>query len=586
MLLKIPVKLLKALATKYPDSLIFTVEREESWHSRPEEHDSGMFTHAQLDGMLAEAEANHKADKEGRALIRVLKQIAKAREPGRKFGPSMLPALAEALRLHYAALPGHRFYVESGGYMLPYLVTAIDYHPAERSKDWYRPAYVTLSGNAIERGDVVSISRSITADTIGAGKTVIDTLNRWGLHDETEELNEEYRGIIESYRARRVRLGHMFIARGTGYLESESRWQTRGKAEFDTGSRVVVDDEGYKNGNQLVPSRLFSTPIEINQEELVDLDEAEEDAEGADEDDNPRRRKPRSGYSKPDDTEEDEGPPPPVYVLPAHPFIRVFDLKDHAFYTTHSENLQPYRYNKLLKQKLIIPAGRKRVIDLLVKATGGGKDIVGGGKGEGVILLLSGPPGTGKTLTAEVYSEYAERPLYTVQCSQLGTTPVNLETELSTVLARATRWGAILLIDEADVYIRARGDDINQNAIVGVFLRLLEYYRGTLFMNTNREALVDDAIVSRLTAHLRYDYPPFEDRVTLWAQYLELYKGAVDNNTLRALAEEYKQISGRSIRNACRLARALADEQGGKVTAKLIGEVMEYIDSGEVQSRE
>ena len=35
-----------------------------------------------------------------------------------------------------------------------------------------------------------------------------------------------------------------------------------------------------------------------------------------------------------------------------------------------------------------------------------------------------------------------------------------------------------MLIDEADVYIKRREDDMTMNAVVGVFLRVLEYFNG------------------------------------------------------------------------------------------------------------
>ena len=43
-----------------------------------------------------------------------------------------------------------------------------------------------------------------------------------------------------------------------------------------------------------------------------------------------------------------------------------------------------------------------------------------------------------------------------------------------------------MLIDEADVYIKRRDDNITMNAVVGVFLRVLEYFNGLLFLTTNR----------------------------------------------------------------------------------------------------
>ncbi|KAJ6616286.1 hypothetical protein B0H10DRAFT_1949311 [Mycena sp. CBHHK59/15] len=60
-------------------------------------------------------------------------------------------------------------------------------------------------------------------------------------------------------------------------------------------------------------------------------------------------------------------------------------------------------------------------------------------------------------------------------------------------------WDAMVLIDEADVFLEERGTaDIQRNAIVAVFLRRLEYFRGILFMTTNRFKNFDPAFQSRI----------------------------------------------------------------------------------------
>ena len=56
---------------------------------------------------------------------------------------------------------------------------------------------------------------------------------------------------------------------------------------------------------------------------------------------------------------------------------------------------------------------------------------------QGVIVIATGDPGTGKTLTAEVFSETIKRPLYVIQCAQLGTTAHDIEDKLQTILKRA-----------------------------------------------------------------------------------------------------------------------------------------------------
>jgi SpoVK/Ycf46/Vps4 family AAA+-type ATPase len=109
------------------------------------------------------------------------------------------------------------------------------------------------------------------------------------------------------------------------------------------------------------------------------------------------------------------------------------------------------------------------------------------GKGRGLTVLLHGPPGTGKTLTAECISERQQRPLYTVGCGDLGTEPLELERRLKEIFSYAVSWKAILLMDEADIFLQERDiQNVNRNALVSIFLRELEYFDGILFLTTNR----------------------------------------------------------------------------------------------------
>ena len=76
-----------------------------------------------------------------------------------------------------------------------------------------------------------------------------------------------------------------------------------------------------------------------------------------------------------------------------------------------------------------------------------------------------------------------------VSAGELGTNPRELETFLQQILDLANRWQAVLLLDEADVFLEARtSQDLHRNALVSIFLRLLEYFQGILFLTTNRVA--------------------------------------------------------------------------------------------------
>jgi len=275
----------------------------------------------------------------------------------------------------------------------------------------------------------------------------------------------------------------------------------------------------------------------------------------------------------------DDKPVEYLWTLPVHPTLELFDLEEHADYRAHVNNVEPYVYDTKVGDKLVLPPDVKDFIETLVEYSSNRfVDIVGGKEG-GTVLLLEGPPGTGKTLSAEVYAEVMKRPLYKVQSSQLGISSQSLEETLKEVLRRSERWGAILLIDEADVYIHARGDDIHQNAVVGVFLRVLEYYRGVLFLTTNRGTTVDDAIISRLTARFRYKNPTPDEQMKLWSVLAAQNGISLSRGEIELIVSKNKKLSGRDIKNLLKLAYVAGMKNGTGVTAGVVDYVSRFKQS-------
>lgn len=179
-------------------------------------------------------------------------------------------------------------------------------------------------------------------------------------------------------------------------------------------------------------------------------------------------------------------------------------------------------------------------------------------KGEGCVFLCYGPPGTEKTLTVESLSEKLHCALWSLNVSELGITPSILETTSVKVMDVAALWGAILLLNEADVHLEWRSSsDLTRNAMTAVFLKQLEYYRGVIFLTTNRDTAFDEAISSRI-AHqfcIMQDTTQTQ-RSAMWST-LFCYAGL--KTTPEVLAEfSMPEINGREIRNIMQTAQTLA----------------------------
>eukprot|EP01121_Diplochlamys_sp_Union-15-3_P018421 TRINITY_DN6693_c0_g1_i1.p1 TRINITY_DN6693_c0_g1~~TRINITY_DN6693_c0_g1_i1.p1 ORF type:complete len:470 (+),score=88.16 TRINITY_DN6693_c0_g1_i1:105-1514(+) len=223
-------------------------------------------------------------------------------------------------------------------------------------------------------------------------------------------------------------------------------------------------------------------------------------------------------------------------------------------------------------QRLVLPQEKKDLIEALVIHTDNTFADIISGKGAGCIFLLHGPPGSGKTLTAEAISEMLHRPLYSVSVGELGTDTSTLEKKLRDILDVASVWNAVILIDEADIFLERRSEhDIQRNAMVGIFLRLLEYHQGILFLTTNRVRDFDEAFYSRISVGLKYSELDRAAREKVWTNFLEVAK--ISGMDVKDLSQF--ELNGRQIRNTIRLAQALAKKEGVQVLRSHINRTLD-----------
>ncbi|MCJ1268457.1 hypothetical protein MMC22_008345 [Lobaria immixta] len=286
-----------------------------------------------------------------------------------------------------------------------------------------------------------------------------------------------------------------------------------------------------------------------------------------------------------------DDPPEGDSLLLFPPIFTGFNLRVKRWVDLNVDRVSDISWNKQAFESLVVNEKTKELVQALItnqltaeKST----DLIRG-KGNGLTILLHGGPGTGKTFTAEGVAEIAEKPLFRVTCGDVGTKPEEVEKYLESVLNLGKIWDCVVLLDEAEVFLEERGlVDLQRNAFVSVFLRVLEYNVGILILTSNRVGTFDEAFKSRIQLALHYkNLTPSQQR-KIWRNFLNRLKRLDEDNVdfddiidhIDELGEE--NMNGRQIRNAITTARQLAQYKGKRFCYEHLKHVIEV--SGEFEN--
>lgn len=291
-------------------------------------------------------------------------------------------------------------------------------------------------------------------------------------------------------------------------------------------------------------------------------------------------------FAKFDDLDPLTDAPPrnDLYFLVCSPHIPAFFLSDRRWGQVSIDDLSDVKCDTEAFKYLVLDEGVKSMVKALIGkfASSDGKvspwpnDFVRN-KGEGRIFLLHGSPGVGKTCTAECVAELTRRPLLSLTSGDISTSMSSwhVEQNLHYFLTLGERYGALVLLDEADVYLEERRvRDLRRNGLVSIFLRALEYYRGVLFLTTNRVESFDPAFTSRIHVALHYQRLGDDERARIWANNFDrLERDSAGKVYVTPSAREFVfdrrsggevnilRWNGREIRNALQTAVALAETE-------------------------
>lgn len=461
--------------------------------------------------------------KEFRVLRRQLKNLVEAEEDPQRTKLQTLTAFKEVLTSILSKQP-HQWVFQKdpeSGFRVPFFVRSIQENHGAR----FSPPNVAIQLEALCLGTRREETISVYNQTI-RGKTFAEVLKQIDIEIETPLAVAKYQEELKGFHQYSVQTGEQFNVSGVVQVKSsENSWHA------EVYSVPLPDEE---RSGIMVMDHVALLPTKSS-ETVADVSFWEE--------------------------EEPQG----VVELPLQPFVYMYDLVKHCEVIVHVASIKPYQYQEHIEDMLILPDEEKRLFQVLREGIALRDQDVVHGKTGGCLVIIQSEPGLGKTLTAQVFAEKNKRPLYELQCSQLGVDPVEIENNLRNALIRSRRWRAILLINEADVFVHQRGLDLAQNAIVGVFLRLLENLSGVCFLTTNRGVVIDNAVFSRSLIHLSYDYPDAEGRQIIFKDQARLQGVRVGDEICQALAQKYV-LAGRDIRQLIKLAKLLHLSEGRELS--------------------
>ncbi|CAK7210924.1 hypothetical protein SCUCBS95973_000957 [Sporothrix curviconia] len=339
--------------------------------------------------------------------------------------------------------------------------------------------------------------------------------------------------------------------------------------------RIMIDPSIHRRVNPNYPISLVRPNDSVSDDEVQAKNEKADKPEVPEEPEEQNDATEKKGK----DEEKAEAPLPEFsdeeYLI-ASPLVLGFAFAEKMWLEFTVSSVNEIQWNETAYQSLVLEPKTKDIVKALVEShkyhAAESIDDVIQGKGKGLV---------GKTLTAEGISELLKCPLYMVSAGELGTDSRFLESELQKILDICHAWGAILLLDEADVFLEKRNmHDLHRNALVSIFLRQLEYFQGILFLTTNRVETFDDAFQSRIHIALRYDSLDQRAKKAIFKIFIERVRVLEKIDLMPFTEEDYttlarNELNGRQIKNTVRTAQALAVNKGEPLSMDHIRQVLE-----------
>jgi hypothetical protein len=272
--------------------------------------------------------------------------------------------------------------------------------------------------------------------------------------------------IVRGRRFEQLRGYHYMISNGTKVLLETEKPEQRPVA-----GKVCVDAYAYyRSCNQVKPTLRALSPNEGDGDEEMINDDNELSDTPYETNFSVAPVETAMAAKGPAERSEDLQPLSDEQCMMASPWMKGFDLNSKDWCELRVDELKAMAWNDEAFDKLVLPGGEKDLAWAFVEnksiSQTGFDDFIAD-KGRGLIILMFGPPGVGKTFTAEAVAERSRVPLYSMSAGDLGIKPNEVEKNLERALELCRMWNAMLLLDEADVFLGARtNESLARNELV------------------------------------------------------------------------------------------------------------------------
>lgn len=238
-------------------------------------------------------------------------------------------------------------------------------------------------------------------------------------------------------------------------------------------------------------------------------------------------------------------------------------------------NIRNVCWNEEAFSRVVLKQSEKELILALVSQhnTSAGTNAHGHAR-TGLKFLFHGPSGSGKKVTAESVAEVAQKPLYTINCGDIGVNSESAEKYLKTALLVGNMWGCIILLADADMFLEQRNQSgMLKSALVATFLRVLNKYEGIIIFTTTRVGVFDEDVKSLIHLRLKFWELGTYQRKYVWENFITmLEEKGVNMNKWDIMNQVHQfaqvELNGRQIGHVVSAAQGLASYRHQQLAAQ------------------